>query len=84
MKFWDFTMVPVWVLLHPRPQAEPCTTLESFVHICCECSLNVVNADYLILLLLSEIQRVFSQFRDVAKVMIMQKKMYPNFDIHQR
>jgi len=76
-------MVPVWVLLHPTPQAEPCTTLESFVHICCECS-PTVHADYLILLLLSEIQRVFCQFRDVAKVMIMQKKIDPNFAIHQR
>ncbi len=50
---------------------------------CFECSLTV-HADYLIILLLSEIQRVFSQFRDVAKVMIMQKKIYPNFSINQR
>jgi hypothetical protein len=76
-------MLTVWVLLHPTPQAEPCTTLESFVHSCCECS-STVHADYLILLLLSEIQRVFCQFRDVAKVVIMQKKIDPNFAIHQR
>jgi hypothetical protein len=83
MKFVGYAMVPMWVPHHPSPQAEPCTTLESFVHICCECSL-IVQADYLILLILSEIQRVFSQFRDVAKVMIMQKKISPNFAIHQR
>ncbi len=76
-------MVPVWVPLHPSPQAEPCTTLESFVHICCECSVTV-HADYLILLLLSEIQRVFRQYRDAAKAMIMQKKIYPNFATDQR
>jgi hypothetical protein len=36
------------------------------MHICCECSLTV-HADYLIILFLSEIQRVFCQFKDVAK-----------------
>jgi hypothetical protein len=40
-------------------------------------------ANYLILLHLSEIQSFFCHFRDVAKVMIMQKKIYPNFATHQ-